>query len=76
MNVLFPLLVATVFSWTCMIDLGIALELDGYIANFIGYYFAEGEPYLQTAHGTLINYWDGTVHFALYLAIIVLFFNR
>lgn len=68
--------VATVFSWTCMIDLGIALELDGFISNFIGYYFAEGEPYLNTAHGTLINYWDGTVHFALYLAMVVLFFNR
>ncbi|GFO47835.1 transmembrane 6 superfamily member 1 [Plakobranchus ocellatus] len=56
--------------------LGIALQIDGYISNFIGFYFAEGEPYLNTAHGTVINYWDGTVHFFLYLAMIVLFCNR
>uniref|UniRef100_A0A0B7AEA7 EXPERA domain-containing protein n=2 Tax=Arion vulgaris TaxID=1028688 RepID=A0A0B7AEA7_9EUPU len=65
--------VISVFAWTSMIDLSIGLELDGYISNFMGFYFAEGEPYLKTAHGTAINYWDGTVHFALYLAMIALY---
>lgn len=68
--------VFSVFCWSCMIDLGIGLELDGYISNFVGYYFAEGEPYLNTAHGTVINYWDGIVHFSLYLAIIGLYSLR
>ncbi|XP_059151320.1 transmembrane 6 superfamily member 1-like [Physella acuta] len=65
-----------VFCWTCMIDLGIGLELDHYISNFIGFYLAEGEPYLRTAHGTVINYWDGTTHFGLYLIILTLYSQR
>ncbi|KAH9515261.1 Transmembrane 6 super member 1, partial [Bulinus truncatus] len=69
-------LTLSVFCWSCMIDLGIGLELDGYISNFIGFYFAEGEPYLFTAHGTLINYWDGTVHYGLGLAIIILYCKK
>ncbi|XP_005092195.1 transmembrane 6 superfamily member 1 [Aplysia californica] len=67
------LMVWSLFSWTCMIDLGIGLELDGYISNFIGFYFAEGEPYLMTAHGTAINYWDGTFQFGLCIAIIAFY---
>ena len=55
-----------------MIDLGIALELGGHISNFVGFYFAEGEPYLMTSHGAVINYYDGTVHFVMYIALITL----
>ncbi|KAK0057313.1 transmembrane 6 superfamily member 1 [Biomphalaria pfeifferi] len=69
-------LTVSVFCWSCMIDLGIGLELDGYISNFIGFYFIEGEPYLFTAHGTLINYWDGTVQYGLGLAMIILFCQK
>lgn len=69
-------LILAVFSWSCMIDLGIGLELDGLISNFMGFYFIEGEPYLNTSHGAVISYWDGIVHFILGLAIISLYCQR
>ncbi|XP_059151313.1 transmembrane 6 superfamily member 1-like [Physella acuta] len=69
-------LVLTVFCWSCMIDLSIGLEIDGFISNFMGFYFAEGEPYLQTAHGAVICYWDGIVHFVLGMVIITQYTQR
>ncbi|KAK3604500.1 hypothetical protein CHS0354_001181 [Potamilus streckersoni] len=62
----------SVFAFTSCVDLFIGLELDQYVSGFMEFYFREGEPYLQTAHGTLINWWDGTGHYALYLILIAL----
>lgn len=56
----------TIFAFTSVIDLILALSIDGY-SHWMKFYLEQGEPYMRTAHGLFINYWDGTVHYLLYL---------
>uniref|UniRef100_A0A8C9R4F2 Transmembrane 6 superfamily member 2b n=1 Tax=Scleropages formosus TaxID=113540 RepID=A0A8C9R4F2_SCLFO len=58
------------FSFTCIIDLTSALEYDGFISGFMDFYREAGEPYLGTAYGIMMCYWDGVVHFFLYLLMV------
>ncbi|KAG7513961.1 transmembrane 6 superfamily member 1-like [Solea senegalensis] len=58
------------FSFTCVIDLTSALEHDGILSGFMRFYQQTGEPYLGTAYGIMMCYWDGIVHFIMYLVMI------
>ncbi|XP_039084188.1 transmembrane 6 superfamily member 2 [Hyaena hyaena] len=61
--------VFTIFAFTSVVDLLTALQEDGYMVGFMEFITKEGEPYLRTAHGVFICYWDGIVHYLLYLAM-------
>ena len=61
--------VFTIFAFTAVADLLLALTIDEYSSAF-HFYLEQGEVYLKTAHGIFINYWDGTVHYILYLIML------
>ncbi|KAM9720135.1 transmembrane 6 superfamily member 2-like [Menidia menidia] len=58
------------FSFTCMVGLTNALEQDGFIYGFMNFYIRLGEPHLSTAYAVMMSYWEGVVHFILFLTII------
>lgn len=60
----------TLFAFTSMVDLALALTIDGHTSLLL-FYCREGEVYLTTAHGLWINYWDGSFHYACYLLLTV-----
>ncbi|XP_009993380.1 PREDICTED: hyaluronan and proteoglycan link protein 4 [Chaetura pelagica] len=68
--------VFVLFSFTSAVDLIISLEEDGFISGFVELFVREGHPYLRTAHGIMICYWDGIVHYGLYLAMITAISQR
>ncbi|CAL1538973.1 unnamed protein product [Lymnaea stagnalis] len=66
----------SLFCYDALCGLGNALELDGYIPSLKSTNLTEVEPYLKTAHGTVISYWNGIVHFILCLSAIGLYTHR
>uniref|UniRef100_A0A3Q3WB07 EXPERA domain-containing protein n=1 Tax=Mola mola TaxID=94237 RepID=A0A3Q3WB07_MOLML len=58
------------FSFTCMVGLTNALEQDGFISGFMGFYLKMGEPHLSTAYAVMMSYWEGVFHFILFLTIL------
>jgi hypothetical protein len=61
--------VFTIFAFTAVADFLLALTIDNYSSAF-HFYLEQGEVYLKTSHGLFINYWDGTVHYTLYLTML------
>ncbi|XP_068605283.1 transmembrane 6 superfamily member 2 [Brachionichthys hirsutus] len=58
------------FSFTCLVGLTNALEQDGFIRGFMRFYLKMGEPHLSSAHAVMMSYWEGAVHFTLFLIAI------
>ncbi|XP_035491294.2 transmembrane 6 superfamily member 2 isoform X1 [Scophthalmus maximus] len=58
------------FSFTCMVGLTNALEQDGFISGFMGFYLKKGEPHLSTAYAVMMSYWEGVFHLVLFQYII------
>ncbi|XP_070701903.1 transmembrane 6 superfamily member 2 [Pempheris klunzingeri] len=58
------------FSFTCMVGLMNALEQDGFISGLMAFYLKMGEPHLSAAYAVMMSYWEGLVHFVLFLTII------
>ncbi|KAJ7993102.1 hypothetical protein DPEC_G00268940 [Dallia pectoralis] len=63
------------FSFTCVVDIVSALEQDGFISGFMDFYQKTGEPYLATAYAIMMCYWDGIVHFIMYLVMVQCLWN-
>ena len=60
----------SIFLFASLVDIVIGLENDGYVGKYLHFYLLQGEPYLKTPFGSMINYWDGTVHLALVLFVL------
>lgn len=64
-----------VFIFSSVIDLFIGLEMDGIVRGFLTHYLKHGEPYLMSAWGAVVCYWDGIVFLTCHITMAYLSSN-
>jgi hypothetical protein len=61
--------------FSSVVDLLLGLEMDGIVRGLISIYLKYGKPYLMSAWGAVVCYWDGTVFLTCYIIMAYLASN-